>query len=294
MAGRLSDNELAGRLSAEPQVLCVVNTRPHAAALYRRMMEAATDGCLHLSAQMCPRHRTAVLRLIRRRLQRNQPCRVVSTQLVEAGVDLDFPVVYRAMAGLDSIAQAAGRCNREGKLTCGRVVVFETDAPPPHFVKQAAQDTREVLVDHSDPLDLDAIEEYFRLHYWKREDQWDKHRVMECFAKGGLHLQFREAAERYRLIRDEQKPVIVPYGRAGKRLMDEIRCLPEPPGRDYDRRLQRHVVGVPKRTYETLLHDRTAVMYHERFCLLENEEAYDRFLGLRLDVTGPNPASLIV
>jgi CRISPR-associated endonuclease/helicase Cas3 len=125
-AGTLSDDQLVDRLASEDQVLCIVNTRPHAAELFTSLCERlgetntverqglevpAVGSCLHLSANMCPRHRSAVLRLIRRRLETGRPCRVISTQLVEAGVDVDFPVVYRATAGLDAIAQAAGRCN---------------------------------------------------------------------------------------------------------------------------------------------------------------------------------------
>jgi CRISPR-associated endonuclease/helicase Cas3 len=116
--GGLNDDALAARLRDHEQALCIVNTRAHARELYERIK--GEDGCYHLSALMCPKHRSARLDTIRAALQAEQRCIVVSTSLVEAGVDVDFPVVYRAEAGLDSIAQAAGRCNREGRLSQGQ------------------------------------------------------------------------------------------------------------------------------------------------------------------------------
>lgn len=291
--GRLTNAELVDRLTKEEQVLCVVNTRGHAAEVYRLLASMAGGGCYHLSAQMCPRHRSAVLRLIRRKLRRGEACRVVSTQLVEAGVDVDFPVVYRAMAGLDSVAQAAGRCNREGRLHLGRVFVFEPETQL-HAAAQAAQDTREVMAGHSDLLSPEAIEEFFQLHYWKRKDLWDAYRIMNCFDKGGSHLQFREAAEAYRLIRYQESPVIVPYGYRGKRLVRELEALPEPPGRRFDRRAQRYVVGLHPRQYQRLLANQAVVECHERFWILKNIASYDRNLGLRLDQYGFDPEELMV
>ncbi len=133
---------LAAELLQHPSVLCIVSRRDDARELHR-LMTAHEEGkdTLHLSALMCGEHRSEVIADIKARLQRNEPVRVISTQLVEAGVDVDFPVVYRALAGLDSIAQAAGRCNREGKQEgMGRVVVFVPPKPaPPGLLRQAAQ-----------------------------------------------------------------------------------------------------------------------------------------------------------
>ncbi len=125
--GDLDDAALATRLRTHERVLCIVNTRAHARELYERIK--GEDGCYHLSALMCPKHRSARLDTIRGALKARQRCIVVSTSLVEAGVDVDFPVVYRAEAGIDSIAQAAGRCNREGRLERGEVFVFRPGRP---------------------------------------------------------------------------------------------------------------------------------------------------------------------
>ena len=129
LAGKLTDAALAARLDGHEQVLCIVGTKPQAQAVFTLLQER--EGAFHLSTNMYPEHRRRVLGTIRQRLADRLPCRVVSTSLIEAGVDVDFPVVYRAMAGLDSIAQAAGRCNREGGLPePGRVVVYEPEKPP--------------------------------------------------------------------------------------------------------------------------------------------------------------------
>jgi hypothetical protein len=242
---------------------------------------------LHLSALMCPRHRSAVLRLIRRKLHRREPCRVVSTQVIEAGVDVDFPVVYRAMAGLDSVAQAAGRCNREGRLSTGQFFVFETDDVGTHEVKLAAQASRVAAVSHEDLLSIPAVQDFFRELYWKRGDEWDRHRIMHQesldLTKDGLVAQFRDIAERYRLIREEQVPVLVPYGLRGRALVAELEEMNEAPGRWFDRRAQAYSVGVYRQQLEGLLVSGIVARYHHRFHVLADDSAYHPLLGLRMD-----------
>lgn len=126
--GGVTDEELVEQLAVIPQVLCIVNTRRHAAELFKRLENTSGDSAIfHLSANMCGKHRQKTLKQIFERLDANKPCRVISTQVIEAGVDIDFPVVFRSMAGVDSIAQAAGRCNRNGFLREGRVVVFQSE-----------------------------------------------------------------------------------------------------------------------------------------------------------------------
>jgi CRISPR-associated endonuclease/helicase Cas3 len=288
LAGRLDDEALAARLAAEPQVLCVVNSRAHAAELYARVALGAPDGCFHLSTRMCARHRSVTLWLIRRRLRAGRPCRVISTSLIEAGVDIDLPVVYRAMAGLDAITQAAGRCNREGRRDIGRVIVFETSQPMMSEIAQMAAYTREVLPDHPDPLTPAATEHYFRLRLWKRKDEWDKNRICDLFqlAKSGEQFQFATAAEKYKLIDDKQVPIIVPYGRRGRRLVETLLEMTVPPKRSFERKLQRYVVGVYPHVESELLAAGHILIQHERFRILVDSsikgafKTYDEKLGL--------------
>jgi CRISPR-associated endonuclease/helicase Cas3 len=315
--GQLTNEHVAKLVRAERQALCIVNSRRHAADLFKLLDDPAA---LHLSASMCAAHRAEVVGEILRRLDpnANEPCRVISTQVIEAGVDVDFPVVYRAAAGLDSVAQAAGRCNREGRLTddegqprVGDVVLFDYDEQahrPPPLVRRATGHFREVAPDHAeDLLSPEAVEAYFRLHYWERGGDdgsgWDRgHQrksVMRCF--GGedgdpLHHQFREAAEAYRLIDDAQTQILVPYGRRGRTLIRELASMPEPPDptrlRGFDRAAQRYAVGVWEHALLKLLENHVLLERHGRY-YLANEAAYDRQVGLSFDAIGLGVQALI-
>lgn len=310
---RLTNEQVAERLAQEPQVLCVVNSRRHAACLFKLLGDPEA---LHLSASMCGAHRSQVIAEIRRRLDPrvNAACRVISTQVIEAGVDVDFPAVYRAAAGLDSVAQAAGRCNREGRLKdeagrarLGHVVVFDYDEQahrPPPLVRRAAGHLREVAPDHADDLlSPVAVEAYFRLHYWQQGGDdgrgWDKgpekKSVMRCF--GGedgdpLHHQFREAAYRYQLIDDAHTPILIPYGKRGRALIRKLEHMPDPPGGSFDRAAQRYVVGVWENAMRQLLDNHVLLECHGRY-YLTNEGAYDSKLGLSFDAVGLDIETLV-
>jgi CRISPR-associated endonuclease/helicase Cas3 len=213
---------VAARLAAEPCALAIVNTRRDAADLVRALDAAAPEGerTLHLSAAMCGQHRADVIAKIRQRLDARRagdgrPLRVVATQLVEAGVDIDFPVVFRALAGLDAIAQAAGRCNREGLLGSrgGRVEIFVRPIPRQlAALVRAAQATRAVLSDQRpESLPPALFEAYFQ-HWYAQFDPDEKKVLSMLKANADFDLRLRSAAEAYRLIDDQdQVSVIVPY-----------------------------------------------------------------------------------
>ncbi|MBN4055496.1 CRISPR-associated helicase/endonuclease Cas3, partial [bacterium AH-315-K03] len=217
----LSWPEIAEHLQQEACVLAIVNTRRQARDLFALL--PSSDDNFHLSANMCAQHRTVILDQIKTRLKdrRNggsQPLRVVSTQLIEAGVDVDFPVVYRAMAGLDSIAQSAGRCNREGRLTTlGRVIVFKPEERAPiGFLRQGEEVTTELIAAKKveQPLSPESFSEYFKL--LNSKGSRDKHGILELLSAvespdTPLSIAFRSAAEKFRLIDNNGVPVIVPY-----------------------------------------------------------------------------------
>jgi CRISPR-associated endonuclease/helicase Cas3 len=249
--------DLAPRLTAHPSVLAIVNTRRHARELHRLM----PAGTRHLSALMCGAHRSLVIADIKARLAAGTPTQVISTQLVEAGVDLDFPVVYRALAGLDSIAQAAGRCNREGRLeTGGEVVVFvPPQAPPPGLLRKGADACLATLHGHAgDPLDRTLFDAYFRRLYHACD--LDEHRIVELLQVDGhtLAVNFRSAAEHFRLIQDEDSvPVICVYRGpdGGDGAIDTFlgALRKDGPARWLMRKLQRYLVNIHRREAERLL-----------------------------------------
>ena len=286
--GRVDDSELASRFAEYPQALCVVNTRSHARALFDRL--GPDPSRFHLSARMCPAHRTAKIASIRTRLDQGEPCQVVSTQLIEAGVDLDFPVVFRSLAGLDSLAQAAGRCNRNGKLPdLGDVFLFQSEhVRSERYFSETRDCAIQVLPLHEDPLSIESIEQYFRLYYWQQNARWDHKELMGEFALVNdrtfpFLLNFKTAADKYRLIEDSGKPVIVPWGDTGIRLCARLRSTPGLLGRKMLRSLQRFTVQVPSRDWQKSLG--TAIeLVHDRYPVLVSPElCYSEETGLSLD-----------
>ena len=241
--------ELAEELRRRDSALCVVNRRDDARALWELMPE----GTLHLSALMCGAHRARKIAEIKERLRNGKPTRVISTQLVEAGVDLDFPVVYRAAAGLDSIAQAAGRCNREGVRETGEVFVFTppTRIPAGHLRQAADIGMRLLKEAGGDPLAADRFEAFFREFFWMRGERLDKEGIIGLLRNDKeLKFSFRTAAGKFHLIDEStQAPVIVRFDN------DELLALLERKGpeRWLLRRLQRYVVNLPRHLHGRLL-----------------------------------------
>lgn len=291
-------SRLAERLRTESRVLAIVDRRDAARELYELMPE----GTFHLSALLCPAHRSEVLAEIRAALgEPGREVRVISTQLVEAGVDLDFPIVFRAIAGLDSIAQAAGRCNREGRLaTLGRVIVFRPPTePPPGILRIAADIGRKLLSTLSDPLSHEAFESYFRELYWSRGEKLDAAQLLsgeKLLAKPDLAFAFRTAAERFHIVPDEQVPVLVPW-RQGRSLADAVSvCAHTGVGlRGVLRRAQRYLVGVYRKTATALLRAGAVREIVPGLLSLEDQRLYDARLGLRIDKIGEyEPAELLL
>lgn len=233
--------DAAQRLREERQGLAVVNLKKDAAAL----LDALDDpDALHLSTNLCGAHRRRVIEQVRRRLQRGKPCRLVSTQVVEAGVDLDFPFVMRAMGPLDAVIQAAGRCNREGKLEHGRVLVFqpEGDGTPPGLYRTATDLARAMLAGGAILDDATTALEYFRRLY--DTVPMDAKGIQPCRE----HFDYPKTAERFRMIEDETESVVIAdYGTEEEqwRVERDIRALRDGEGNRYLlRRLQPYVVSV--------------------------------------------------
>jgi CRISPR-associated endonuclease/helicase Cas3 len=232
-------------LSEGQSVLCIVNRKKDARILAGLLPD---DQCIHLSTNMCAAHRLGVLQRVRERLKKDmQPLYVVSTSLVEAGVDLDFPIVYRAMAGLDSIAQAAGRCNREGNNPAlGKTVVFVPDEQP-GYVQSAASLAHEYLQEEKlpDVLLPETFADYFRHRFFMLgADTLDEKNILKRLPRHLDKIYFRTAAECFRLINDQwQLPLIVPFGKA----LERVDKLVEWDARRQFRKLQMFTISVPRK-----------------------------------------------
>lgn len=297
LSGKTDNKTLAAQLAKHRQCLTIVNTRRHARELYDLL---PSDGSrFHLSALMCPAHRRLILYLIKRRLRQKLPVHLISTQLIEAGVDIDFPTVFRSLSGLDSIAQAAGRCDREGKLTAalgkpgGQLFLFETsEYKTPTFIQASTNSTIQVLASGpADPLSLDSINDYFRRHYWDRRNATDQKHILENLpkylrAKDDLfNFQFKTTARDFQLIDDYSEPVLIPFGKKGRHLCNQLRSTFDPAEiRILSRNLQRYTIKIPKSQHSELVRTGILLPLHEgRFHLLNSDFHYSREYGLHLE-----------
>lgn len=278
--GKLTEEQLCQELAAQEQVLCIVNTRKSAQQIFGRLSEA---GSFHLSTLMYPAHRKKILAEVRDRLAGGQSCRLVSTSLIEAGVDVDFPAVYREMAGLDSIAQAAGRCNREGKRPAESSVVtyFEGENPPPVLQRINIGAAREALSGGRSPGDPETIRRYFMAWRSLRGNQLDKSKAVEYLRNGirGCMLPFETVAKNFHFIDQATCTVYIPLGE-GEQLCRKLR--EGTAGKEDYRRAGQYGVSVYEQHYRSLLNAGDIQPVGNNSAVLINLELYDRRTGLSL------------
>lgn len=279
--GRVNDNDLIERMKTQQRSLCIVNTRKHAQGLVK---VSGFENCYHLSTTMCAAHRQLVLKEIRNRLDRDEACRVISTQVIEAGVDIDFPVGFRALAGLDSIIQAAGRVNREGKKEKASVFVFEPDSiyaqKMPKFIEQGAALSKIVLRDHpDDPISIEAIEQYFRLLYSFQDGAraFDAKNILACFERSE-GFDFATAAERFKIIENATKPVVIPFDEKAERMIAQL----ENDGdmRAILRKLQPYSVNLFEKEFDHLLEEGGIELVATTLAVLRKPEYYKDDIGI--------------
>ncbi len=275
-----SGDRLITELSRHKQVLCVVNTRKSA-----QKIAAQIKGAYHLSTTMYPAHRTAVLNEIREKLKNGEACRVVSTSLIEAGVDVDFPALYREKSGLDSIIQAAGRCNREGKNKAADSVVhvftFE-EASPPVTIQQNIAAFEYAKQNNADIASLQAVECYFRqLRYFIGEQGLDTKNVLVQFNEGlknALSFPFKTVAEEFRLI-DKNQRIIVVENKATKQLCDKLRA--GHPNKGLLREIQQFSVNLFQNDFDALQQCGQLEVLDDGIGIM-NEQLYDSKYGVLL------------
>lgn len=283
-AGTLTDEALAEQLSEQRQVLCIVNSRKAAQSLL------PSEGSYHLSPLMVPAQRQALLGEIRERLRRDEPCRVVSTSLIEAGVDVDFPAVYRELAGLDSVMQAAGRCNREGKRPADEsvVTIFERTELPPLLFQTAIGAAREALEEDREPAAPETMARYFHSLRGLTGDALDKQGVIKAFTQGieGCEFPFRTVAETFHLIDQDTYTVYIPYGEGADllRRLQDGEC-----SKGLYRKLGRYAVSVYDKHFQAL-YNAGALLTAREVPALDSDSAiltdltlYSETMGLSLE-----------
>lgn len=277
-AGQLSWDALAQRLQAQSQVLCIVNSRKNAQAVFERLDE---EGAFHLSTLMVPAHRRAMLKEIRLRLKEGLPCRVVSTSLIEAGVDVDFPAVFREEAGLDSVLQAAGRCNREGKRPASEciVTIFRGEGKSPPLFSTAIAAGRVAMDSCPDLASQAAVTCYFQeLLDLKGRAAQDQDGILTTLQT--QFFPFRTVAERFRLIESATHTVYVPT-REGAELVERLRRGER--SRQLFRKLGQYGVSVYDQHFNALYQAGDVELLNNEIAVLTNRNLYSEKTGLSLE-----------
>ncbi len=310
--GMISDQILAKRLQACPQVLCIVSTKAQAANVYhllaadmdqndvciyegrqiRKTQKADDHGIYHLSTLMTPEHRKKTLEEIRTRLRENKNCQVVSTSLIEAGVDVDFPVVYRAAAGLDSEIQAAGRCNREGKHSSeeSTVYIFSPEAcyRTPSYIRRNLEETKFITDGKADIAALSVVKEYFDALYHDTGTALDQKDIVMKLNRGcnnfAYSFPFKDVATEFKLIDQNTRSVFIPRDEETRKLAESLQGGWAVRNRDLYRRLGRYTVNVFENHYERL--QPFLISTDDGIAILAADNLYDPATGLSLQAEG--------
>lgn len=281
--GVLTENDLIQRLEKEYQALCIVNTKKRAQRIYKQL---EGDGVYHLSTSMYPKHRRRTLREIRERLQKNKKCILISTSLVEAGVDLDFQSVYRELAGVDSMIQAAGRCNREGLRPEkeSKVYIFQFEGKENVLGQRQQIDVaKSVIDDNRDISDMESITQYFEMLYHIKGDSLDKKKIMDEFQN--KRYNFAKVGKEFKLIEQDTKTIFINYEEEA----NETLCLLKERGftRSGMRKASQYCITVYENEFNKLYGIGAIQPISEDiedFYELRDEEKYTEKIGLELEL----------
>lgn len=287
--GDMDDQALISALDAAPQALMIVNSRAHALDLFTAAKARGLNGMIHLTTRQYPAHRRRIIAEIRRRLQEGEACRLIATSLIEAGVDLDFPIGWRVEAGLDSCIQAAGRINREGRHAIEDSTLTIFSAPgrnmPPE-VKSLADAMRSTSRRHEDLLSPEAIRDWFEHVYWKAGPERLGQKMVESLvlAHSGSDFPFRRIADEFRMIEDTMLPVIIAWDADAQETVSKL-GIASILSSALARRLQPHTVQIPARDRALLVGNGHARFFApelrgDQFCVLENVSLYRENSGL--------------
>ena len=286
--GTQTDADLLAKLGEHPQMLIIVNNRRHARSLYDQAKHL--DGTFHLTTLMCAKHRSQKLDEIRGRLKNGEPCRVIATSLIEAGVDVDFPLVMRAEAGLDSVAQAAGRCNREGKRLPENSFVWifapeEQWKVPPELAAQAAVMRLTADSFSDDLLSTQAVATYFAELYQLKGSELDNKKILKMHNDTGqsLDFPFQTIADKFRMIESHMQPLIIPFDVDAENLISSLHHADHIGG--LLRKLQPYTVQIPEKALAALykagrIEPINEKNFGKQFYTLIGLDLYDEVAGL--------------
>ena len=286
--GTQTDADLLAKLGEHPQMLVIVNNRRHARSLYDQAKHL--EGTFHLTTLMCAKHRSQKLDEIRGRLKKGEPCRVIATSLIEAGVDVDFPLVMRAEAGLDSVAQAAGRCNREGKRPSENSFVWifapeEQWKAPPELATQATVMRLTADSFSDDLLSTQAVAAYFAELYQLKGSELDNKKILKMYNDTGqsLDFPFQTIADKFRMIESHMQPLIIPFDSEAESLISSLHHADHIGG--LLRKLQPYTIQIPEKALAALykagrIEPINEQSFGKQFYTLIGLDLYDDVAGL--------------
>jgi len=281
--GKISIDELSVMLNKEKQVLCIVNTKKEAQLIFEKLKG---DNCFHLSTFMYPEHRKRTLKKIRECLLNKSDCRVISTSLIEAGVDVDFPIVYRALTGLDSIIQAGGRCNREGKRNIdeSKVIVFKLVDDNGKIMRENNSQEKEVasivVESNEDISSPKAIGEYFNKLYSIKGNSLDYKGILPEISSGSF--PFKDIANKFVMIPDDSISIFIPIEDKAKKLEQQLRYGQY--NRTLLRKIGKYIVNVHKCDYERLFNAYKIQKLDDSITVLLDTSMYDVETGLKIKI----------
>lgn len=277
--GQLSYEQVAEAMDGQPQSLCICLTKGEAREISSRIQEEH----LYLSTNLCPAHRQQVIRTIKEKLKKGEPCRVVSTNIISVGVDIDFPVVYVEENGVDPLIQGAGRCNREGKrkVEDSLVHVFATEnSQKSHFLKQERQSTQLVAQKFQDLAAPEAIANYFDWLYRAKDGILDEKGIVNLSGKGA----YATIGQQFQLIEDHTRNVLIPWNEEAQEIVRQLQCGIRT--RKLLRKAGRYMVSVWSQTgprpglYEQMLEDGVTEALDEQMAVLKDLSVYKEETGL--------------
>lgn len=304
--GEMQDDAVVKQILDRDQILVVVNTKEHANKLFKMILDKSKDSVFVLTTYMCPSHRKDVLNIIRQKLSIGDPCRVISTSLIEAGVDIDFPYVLREIAGLDSIAQAAGRCNREGKLPredCF-VDIFESSeykGIQPKEIKTNIESTKSILAcDSDDILSPTNMKKYFT-NLYKIKGDLDKKNILSDIEghSDSLLYPYLNISQNYKIVDTEVKTIYVSFNEEAYSLINQLKDNDIHNIRQILRRLQKYSVQLTLKQYESLVNYHriefvNEIRFNKNIPILIGNDMYDMNMGLNINLTNLKIENLII
>ncbi|WP_425755265.1 CRISPR-associated helicase Cas3' [Ihubacter sp. rT4E-8] len=287
--GVMTKEDLLDALKQKKQALCILNKRIDVQEVYRQLINEGENGVYHLSTYMYPLHRKRILKTVREKLAEGKPCRLIATSLIEAGVDLNFPSVYRELAGIDSVIQAAGRCNREGKLSADqcKTIFFQFENQGsgrlPSSIKQMRDVSAQIVRKYEDITDLKAIHDYFARLYDFRRDFLDKHKVIEAFEKGSrsCSFPFQTVAKEFHLIEQDTKTVLIALEDSAKEIAEKM--VDQQYSMQLMRKAGKYCINLYENDYSALWEMGMITPLFDGFAVLEQSTYYDENCGIQLN-----------